>query len=115
MSRNRKLWLVAMGLGVVLIIVGVAWIVVAASSTATHYNSSTGEYVSDSWSPIIGFFITFAGGTLISVAMLCWMCSWFSGDDDGRYTEPSALLRQAVPTTRVGWGPDPEEDPPATR
>jgi hypothetical protein len=115
MSRNRKLWLAAMGLGVVLTIVGVIWIVYAVTSTATHYNSSTGEYVSDSWSPIIGFFITFAGGTLISVAMLGWMFSWFSGDDDTRYTEPSAMLRQAVPTTRVGWGPDPEEDPPATR
>jgi hypothetical protein len=48
--------------------------------------------------------------------MLGWMFSWFSGDDDdSRYTEPSTMLRQAVPTTRVGWGPDPEEDPPATR
>ncbi len=116
MSRNRKIWLAVIGLGVALIIVGVIWIVYAALGTNTHYDASTGDYVSDSWSPIIGFVITFAGGTLISVAMLGWMFSWFSGDDhDGRYTEPSAMLRQAVPTTRVGWGPDPEEDPPDSR
>jgi len=115
MSRNRKLWLVVIGLGVVLIIVGVVWIVYSAAGTSTRYNSSTGEYVSDSWSPVIGFFVSFTGGTLVSVGMLGWMFSWFSGDDDGRYTEPSAMLRQAVPTTRVGWGPDPEEEPPSTR
>jgi hypothetical protein len=27
MSRNRKLWLAAMGLGVILVLVGIAWIV----------------------------------------------------------------------------------------
>jgi len=116
MSRNRKIWLAVMGLGVVLIIVGVIWIVYAALGTSTHYDASTGDYVSNSWSPIIGFFITFAGGTLISVAMLGWMFSWFSrDDDDDRYTQPSAMLRQAVPTTRVGWGPDPDEEPPGSR
>jgi hypothetical protein len=116
MSRNRKIWLAVVGLGVVLIIVGVIWIVYAALGTSTHYDASTGDSVSNSWSPIIGFFITFAGGTLISVAMLGWMFSWFSGDDDDdRYTQPSAMLRQAVPTTRVGWGPDPEEEPPGSR
>jgi hypothetical protein len=48
--------------------------------------------------------------------MLGWMFSWFSGgNEDGRYTEPSAMLRQAVPTTRVGWGPDPDEEPPSSR
>ena len=116
MSRNRKLWLAAIGLGVVLIIVGVVWILYSAAGTSTHYNASTGEYVSDSWSPVIGFVISFAGGTLISVGMLGWMFSWFSGgNEDGRYTEPSAMLRQAVPTTRVGWGPDPDEEPPSSR
>jgi hypothetical protein len=116
MSRNRKIWLALIGLGVVLTIVGVVWIVYAVTGTATHYDASTGDYVTDSWSPVIGFFISFAGGTLISVAMLGWMFSWFSGDDDdGRYTESSTMLRQAVPTTRVGWGPDPEEEQTRSR
>jgi hypothetical protein len=116
MSRNRKLWLAAMGLGFVLLLVGIGWIVYAAIGASTHYDASTGDYVSDSWSPIIGFVITFAGGSLISVAMIGWMFSWFSGDDDDRgLTEPSAMLRQAVPTTRVGWGPDPEENAPHSR
>ena len=113
MSRNRKLWLAAMGLGFVLLLVGIGWIVYAAIGASTHYDTSTGDYVSDSWSSIIGFVLTFAGGTLISVAMLGWMFSWFSGDDDDSgLTEPSAMLRQAVPTTRVGWGLDPEERAP---
>jgi hypothetical protein len=48
--------------------------------------------------------------------MLGWMFSWYSGeDDDGCYTEPSTMLRQAVPTTRVGWGPDPEEEQTRSR
>ncbi len=115
MSRNRKLWLAAMGLGLVLLLVGVAWIIYAAIGTSTHYDASTGDYVSDSWSTIIGFVIAFGGGTLISVAMLGWMFSWFAGDDDSSRTEPSAMLRQAVPTTRAGWGPDPEGNPPHSR
>jgi hypothetical protein len=116
MSQNRKIWLAVMGLGVALTVVGVVWIVYAVVGTSTHYDASTRGYVTDSWSPLIGFFISFVGGTLISVAMLGWMFGWFSGDDDDDgYTEPSAMLRQAVPTTRVGWGPDPEEDPPGSR
>jgi hypothetical protein len=113
MSRNRKLWLAAMGLGVILILVGVAWIVYSAAGTSTHYDASTGDYVSDSAWPIVGFFISFAGGTLISVAMLGWMFSWFSGDDeDDTYTATSAAYARSVPTTRVGWGP---EAPPGAR
>jgi hypothetical protein len=69
--------------------------------------------VSDSAWPIVGFFISFAGGTLISVAMLGWMFSWFSGEDDEdvTYTSP----RQVVPTTRVGWVPDPADQSPGSR
>jgi len=112
MSRNRKLWLAAMGFGVILILVGVAWIVYSLAGTSTHYDASTGDYVSDSAWPIVGFFMSFAGGTLVSVAMLGWMFSWFSGygDDDDTYTSTSAAYARSVPTTRVGWGP---EAPPA--
>lgn len=116
MSRNRKIWLAVIGLGFVLIAVGVVWIVYAATGTTTNYDATTRDSVRDSWSPIIGFFVSFAGGTLVSVGMLGWMFSWFSGgDDDARYTEPSAMLRQAVPTTRVGWGRDPEEEARGSR
>ena len=112
MSRNRKLWLAVMGLGVILILVGVARIVYSVAGTSTHYDASTGDYVSDSVWPIVGFFMSFAGGTLVSVAMLGWMFSWFSGDgdEDDTYTSTSAAYAQSVPTTRVGWGP---EAPPA--
>jgi ABC-type Fe3+ transport system permease subunit len=116
MSRNRKMWVVVMGLGVVMILAGVAWIIYSVAGTSTHYDASTGDYVSDSAWPIVGFFVSFAGGTLISVGMLGWMFSWFSRhDDDDRYTSSAATLRQAVPTTRVGWGPYPEEQPPGSR
>jgi hypothetical protein len=117
MSRNRKMWVVVMGLGLVLILVGIAWIVYYATQTTGNLNPETGAYESDSWMPIIGFFVSFAGGTLISVGMLGWMLGWFSGGDgeEDRHTSSSGMLRQVVPTTRVGWGADPAEDPPDAR
>jgi hypothetical protein len=113
---SRKWWVAVMALGLVLVLAGVAWIVYYATQTGDDLNASTGAYESDSWWPIAGFFLSFIGGTMISIGSMGWMFSWFSGDDDdSRYTEPSAMLRQAVPTTRVGWGPDPEQDRPETR
>jgi hypothetical protein len=110
------MWVAVMGLGLVLILVGIAWIVYYATQVTGDLNPETGAYESDSWIPVLGFFVSFAGGTLISVGMLGWMFSWFSGeDDDDRYTSTSGMLRQAVPTTRVGWGPDPADDPPDSR
>jgi hypothetical protein len=110
------MWVLVMGLGVVLILVGIVWIVYYATQTGQDLNAETGSYDSDSWMPIVGFFVSFAGGTLISVGMLGWMFSWFSGDrDDEEYQSSSGMLRQAVPTTRVGWGPDPAEDPSDSR
>jgi hypothetical protein len=109
------MWLAVMGLGVVLILAGVAWIIYSVAGASTSYDASTGDYVSDSAWPIVGFFVSFAGGTLISVGMLGWMFSWFSGEDDDTYTSSSAAYARSVPTTRVGWGPDPAEDPPDTR
>ena len=107
MSRNRKLWLAVMGLGVILILVGVAWIVFYATQATGDLNPETGAYESDSWMPILGFFVSFFGGTLITMGSLGWMFSWFSGDgdEDDTYTSTSAAYAQSVPTTRVGWGP----------
>jgi hypothetical protein len=48
MSRNRKMWMVVMGLGVVMILVGVAWIVFYATQATGDLNRETGAYESDS-------------------------------------------------------------------
>jgi len=113
---SRKWWVLMMALGLVLVLASVAWIVYYATHTGDDLNASTGAYESDPWWPIAGFFLSFIGGTIISVGSLGWMFSWFSGgdDEDDRYTSSSTMLRQAVPTTRLGWGPSPEE-PPVSR
>jgi hypothetical protein len=115
MSRNRKMWVVVMGLGVVMILVGVAWIVFYATQTTGDLNPETGAYESDSWMPVLGFLVSFFGGTLITVGSLGWMFSWFSGDGDDEYQSSAGILRQSVPTTRVGWGPDPANQQPGSR
>lgn len=70
--------------------------------------ATRGASGSDSVWPIVAFFVAFVGGTLVTVGMLGWMFSWFSGGDDEGHdlTSPSEILAHAVPTTRVGWGPD---------
>ncbi|HKH25678.1 MAG TPA: hypothetical protein VKB11_00915 [Acidimicrobiia bacterium] len=112
MSRNRKMWMVVMGLGVVMILVGVAWIVFYATQATGDLNPETGAYESDSWMPILGLFVSFFGGTLITMGSLGCMFSWFSGDDD-KYQSSAGVLRQSVPTTRVGWVPGPQTKSPA--
>jgi len=76
------MWMVVMGLGVVMILVGVAWIVFYATQATGDLNPETGAYESDSWMPILGLFVSFFGGTLITMGSLGWMFSWFSGDGD---------------------------------
>jgi hypothetical protein len=65
--------------------------------------------------PIVAFFVAFIGGTLITIGMLGFMFSWFSGggdEDDGQ--SPETSLAHAVPTTRVGWGSDDTGSQPGT-
>lgn len=102
---SRKWWVVVLALGVVMVAVGVVWMAYAITQTES---TGGGTYVSDSVWPIVAFFVAFIGGTVITVAMLGWMFSWFSGgDDEGDVqTSPSETLAHAVPTTRVGWGSD---------
>jgi hypothetical protein len=113
---SRKLWVVAVGLGVLLIVLGTLWIIYSVTDTG-HYDASRGAYVSNSAWPILGFFVSLAGGTLITVGSLGWMFSWFSGGDDDSdlRTSPSETLAHAVPKTRVGWGRDPSETASRTR
>jgi len=129
MTRKTKirLWIATIVFGVLMIPIGVGWIVYTVTQTG-HYDSNSeftdpdthvtthGGYVSDSSLPFLGFALSFAGGILITVGSLGLTFGWLSGsDDDDRYTQPSAMLRQAVPTTRVGWGPDTQEEPPGSR
>jgi hypothetical protein len=108
---TRKWWAAVIALGVLLIPVGVVWMAYAITQTDT---TTGGTDVSTSAWPIVAFFVAFIGGTLITIGMLGWMFSWFSGDDDGGVrTSPSETLAYAVPTTRVGWGSDTAEEPPA--
>jgi hypothetical protein len=107
---TRKWWAAVITLGVVLIPLGVVWVAYAITQTDS---TTGGADVSTSVWPIVGFFVAFIGGTLITVGMLGWMFSWFSGgDDEGDVrTSPSETLAHAVPTTRVGWGSDATEPP----
>lgn len=105
---SRKWWVAVMGLGVVMVVVGALWMAYAIAQV----DSTTGTtYGTDSVWPIVAFFVAFIGGTLITVGMLGWMFSWFSGEGDDRHlgTSPSETLAHAVPTTRVGWGSDTTE------
>jgi hypothetical protein len=113
MSRNRKMWVAVMVLGALLIPIGVLWMVYAIGQTGST-TTSGGVEVTISWWPIVAFFVAFLGGTLISVGMLGWMFSWFSGDDDDDKirSRPSEILRSAVPRTKVGWGGHTAASPP---
>jgi hypothetical protein len=107
---RRHWWFAVMGLGVVMVVVGALWMAYAIAQV----DSTTGvAYGSDPVWPIVAFFVAFIGGTLITVGMLGWMFSWFSGEGDDRQlgTSPSETLAHAVPTTRVGWGSDASEPP----
>jgi hypothetical protein len=106
---TRRLWAALLVLGVLMIPVGVVWMAYAITQTDT---TATGTSVSV-W-PIVAFFVAFIGGTVVTVASIGWMFSWFTGDDDAddMRTSQSETLANAVPTTRVGWGGDAPEAPP---
>lgn len=103
---SRKWWVAVLALGVVMIPIGAIWMAYAITQIdATTRGTDAGDSV---W-VIVAFFVAFIGGTLVTVGMLGWMFSWFSGDDEDHVrTSPSETLAQAVPTTRVGWGDAPE-------
>jgi len=126
LKTKIRLWIATIILGVLMIPIGVGWIIYTVTQTG-HYDSNAeftdpdthvtthGGYVTDSPAPFLGFALSFAGGILITVGSLGLTFGWLSGsdDDDDRYIQP--MLRQAVPTTRVGWGPDTQEEPPGSR
>jgi hypothetical protein len=107
---SRRWWGAVLALGVVMVAVGVVWVAYAITQTES---TAGGTYVSDSAWPIVAFFVAFIGGTVVTVAMLGWMFSWFSADDDEDdvRTSPAETLAHAVPTTRVGWGSDATDEP----
>src|SRR5262249_56713447 len=111
---SRKWWVLMMALGLVLVLASVAWIVYYATHTGDDLNASTGAYESDPWWPIAGFFLSFIGGTIISVGAVGWVFSWFSGggDEDDPDTSSSTMLRPAGADPRVGWGAQPPGTPP---
>jgi hypothetical protein len=102
-----------LALGVVLIPIGAIWVAYAISQ-ASRTKTTTGTVSSDSLWPIVAFFVAFIGGILVTVGMLGWMFSWFtgSGDEGDTLTSPAETVAHAVPTTRVGWGGDTPETPP---
>jgi hypothetical protein len=111
-GMTRKWWAAVIALGVLLVPVGVVWMAYAITQTDT---TTGGTDLSTSAWPIVAFFVAFIGGALITVGMLGWMFSWFSGEGDDRHldTSPSETLAHAVPTTSVGWGSDAADEPPA--
>jgi hypothetical protein len=103
----NRWWIAVLALGVVMIPVGALWMAYA----ITQVDSTGTDTTYSAW-PIVAFFVAFTGGTLVTVGMLGWMFSWFSGDGDDRAggrTSPSETVAQAVPTTRMGWGVDDPE------
>jgi hypothetical protein len=109
---NRKLWVAVLALGVVMIPIGVVWMAYAITQTEPTTSGAPG---SESVWPIVAFFVAFIGGTLITVGMLGFMFSWFSGgDDEDDGQSPETSLAHAVPTTRVGWVSDDTGSQPAT-
>jgi hypothetical protein len=102
MRMSRKVWVAVLALVVVMIPIGAIWMAYAITQTDTTTNGAVGA---ESVWPIVAFFVAFIGGTLVTVGMLGFMFSWFSGGadrDDGQ--SPETSLAHAVPTTRVGWG-----------
>jgi hypothetical protein len=106
---SRKWCVAVIALGVVMIPIGALWMA-SAISQAGSTTTTGGVETSDSWWPIVPFFVAFIGGTLVTVGTLGWMFSWVSGGDQADLrTSPSETLARAVPKTRVGWGGDAPE------
>jgi zinc transporter ZupT len=127
MTRKTRirLWIATIIIGLLMIPAGVGWIIYTVTQTGEYdpnaeftdpdtHVTSRGAYVSDSPLPFLGFALSFTGGILVTVGSLGLAFGWLSGpdDDDDTYTATSAAYARSVPTTRVGWGPEP---PPGER